>query len=260
VFMNRRLPVLMFHHLEDASGPICFPPSLFRDFMSFLNDEGYKSITLGEAADCIGSGCGFPEKSFVLTFDDGFRSIFDIAFPVIAENRIKATIFLTSGRREMVSRNSRLPSVEGREMLSWKEIEELASFGFEPAAHTMTHPDLTCLKERQVFEEAYISKEIIEQRTGKEVKYFAYPFGSFNSRVQEVVSGIFQGSCSVRLGMAGMESNPYAIERVDAFYLKRESLFRMMPSRIFPLYLGGLRVPRIIRRCLQSGRCPSVIY
>ena len=251
--MNRKLPILMFHHLEDSAEPISFPPSLFAGFISFLSGEGYRSITLGEAVDLIRSGKGFPDKSFAITFDDGFRSVFNMAFPVLSEYGCKATIFLTTGKNGPISGDSRLPQASGREMLSWNEIEEMTDAVFEPAAHTLTHPDLTRLDDEMIYDEAFQSKEIIEQRLGRKADLFAYPFGSFNSRVRGIISEIFRGACSVELGLAGTGSDLYGVERVDAFYLRSEYLFRIFSSRYFPLYLGLSGIPRGIRKMLKRG-------
>ena len=251
--MNNRLPVLMFHHLDDAAGPIIFPPALFRRLAAFLKDEGYRSITFGSAVEMIRSRREIPDKTLVITFDDGFRSVFDSAFPILAENHFTATVFLATGPAGQSKPGlSRLPSIDEREMMNWKEIGELSSAGFEIGAHTMSHPDLTRLGGREVYEEASRSRDIIEQKIGREVNYFAYPFGAFNPRIKRIVAEIFRGACSVKLGLAGRESDPYALERVDAFYLRDPRLFRMLPSPIFPLYLGALRVARSVRRRLKE--------
>ena len=243
----------MFHNLEDAPGPINFPPALFSDFMNYLSDEGFKSLTFGAAVEIIRSGHQFPDRSFVVTFDDGFRSVYDIALPVLAELDLCATVFLTTGSQEANSRETRIPPVEGQEMLSWKEVDELVANEFEIAAHTMNHPDLARLENQEIHEECSRSREIIEQRTGREVSCFAYPFGSFNRRVKDIVAEIFRGACSVKLSLASQQSDPYAVERVDAFYLRNRSLFRIIPSPMFAGYLGALRLPRSIRGTLKGS-------
>ena len=69
--------------------------------------------------------------------------------------------------------------------LTWTQVEDLASLGFEIASHTMTHHDLTRLPLGRLRWELEASKKIIEDRIGKKVRGLAYPFGRTSQRVIE---------------------------------------------------------------------------
>ena len=114
---------------------------------------------------------------------------------------MSATVFLTTGTDRPASGQARLPSIDGREMLSWNEIRRIHLSGFEPAAHTMTHPNLTRLGDDRLRSEICGAKSIIQDEIGSEVDLFAYPFGRYNSRARDVVAKHFAGACSVRLGL-----------------------------------------------------------
>jgi len=252
--MQSRLTILTFHHLDDSRSPLCFPPSVFRAGLQHLRDSGYRTIPLREAADLVRAGQGFPDRSFVLTFDDGFRSAHDVALPVLAELGMTATVFLSTGSDSPASGRARLPSIDAREMLSWDEIRRMCEEVFDPAVHTMTHPDLSRLGDDQVRAEITGAKCIVDRELSRTTDLFAYPFGRYNRAVRAGVAERFTAACSVQLGQVTRNSDPYALQRVDAYYLRTARLFGLMLSKAFGPYLAARRIPRRIRQVL--GRRP----
>lgn len=101
------LPILTFHALDDKPSVISFPPELFRRGMANLHENGYRTISLLGAVDHLRLKKSFPERSFVITFDDGYESVYEKAFPVLQDYRMTATIFLTVGERGRVKPGER---------------------------------------------------------------------------------------------------------------------------------------------------------
>lgn len=91
---------------------------------------------------------------------------------------------------------------------------------------------------------------------GAPIFSFAYPFGRYNRLAHDIVRRHFKCAFSDKLGLIDRFSDPYALERVDAYYLRTDRLFRVMLSRLFPLYVTARAMPRRIRRAFQkiSGR------
>ena len=133
-------------------------------------------------------------------------------------------------------------------MLSWDEICEMHRSGINFGAHTMTHPDLTRLEDRELQTEIYGSKSIIEDALGSSVTCFAYPYGRYDHHSRDIVQQHFACACSDKLGLANAGSDLFALERVDAYYLKTERLFGIMLTRFFPWYVRARSFPRWIRR------------
>lgn len=246
--MTLRLPVLTFHTLDDFSSVTSFPPKLFRFGLTLLHENGYRTISLLEVADCLRMKKSFPEKSFVMTFDDGYETVYQVAFPILQKYDMSATVFLTVGGEGTKKPEERLPPLEGRSMLNWHEIEEMNQWGIEFGAHTLTHPDLTQLSRDQMEKEICDSKKIIEKRLGKTVFCFAYPYGRYNEHVRKLVQQHFTCASSDRLGFVTPHSTPYTLERVDAYYLQSNPLFRLMLTRWFSGYIWACSIPRWIRR------------
>lgn len=247
------LPILTFHALDERPSVISFPIPLFRQAMARLHDSGFRTLDLLEAVDRLKRGMPFPERCLVITFDDGYQSVYQEAFPVLNQYQMCATVFLTVGEDTTSEPASRLPSLQGRSMLSWREIREMHSAGIAFGAHTLTHADLTRSPQDQVEKEICQSKAIIEDALGTPVSSLAYPYGRFDQASVAIARQHFACACSDKLALVGPRSDPHTLERVDAYYLRSDRLFGLVTTRLFPLYISARSVTRRIRRSLQSS-------
>jgi peptidoglycan/xylan/chitin deacetylase (PgdA/CDA1 family) len=253
--MPLTLPILTFHDIADRSSVISFSPQIFRRGVTQLHENGYRTLSLIDVANCLRKNEAFPARSIVITFDDGYRSVYEEAFPVLRRYGMSATVFLTVGKTDAANLGESLPSLEGRSMLSWPSIREMQSYGIVFGAHTMTHRDLTHLPLNEVEEEILASKKIVENALGISVSTFAYPYGRYNDLVREVVKENFTCACSDRLGLTKMGSDLYTLERVDSYYLRTDRLFSLTLTRLFPWYVRARSVPRYLRRaCVRTLR------
>lgn len=239
------LAVMTFHALDERTGPLSFPADVFRDGLRRLLDDGYRTMRLADAVGCLRQGVPFPDRAFVLTFDDGFRSIHETAFPLIAQSGSTATVFLLAGRE--AGENARFLD---RTLLSWAEAREMHRAGIEFGAHTLTHPDLTRLSSQAAEMEMRSSKEAIEDALGAPVSSFAYPFGRWNAGVRELAARHFDCACSDTLGLIGSGSDPFALERVDAHYVRSKKGFGLLATGRLSWYLRARDVPRRLRRAV----------
>jgi len=221
--------------------------------MAGLHERGFRTLDLLEAVDCLQQGAPLPPRSLVITFDDGYRSVYEQAFPVLEHYGMCATVFLTVGEETSAEPTRRLPSLHGRPMLSWSEIREMHSAAIGVGAHTLTHADLTKAPENRIEVEICQSKAIIENALGTPVASFAYPYGRFDQASLAIARQQFACACSDQLGLVGADSDPHTLERVDAYYLRSDWCFDLMITRLFPLYLGAHSIPRRIRRALQAN-------
>jgi peptidoglycan/xylan/chitin deacetylase (PgdA/CDA1 family) len=162
-----------------------------------------------------------------------------------------ATIFLITGTEGWRSPTSRLPDFEGRTMLSWNEIREMQHAGITFGAHTLTHRDLTRLSPDEVTAEVRNGKAVLEDALSATVDCFAYPFGRYDETSRIIVSEHFAYACSDTLGLLGSRSSLFAMERVDAYYLRTERLFGLMLSRWFPDYIRVRGMARMLRRMVS---------
>ena len=249
--MATSLPILTFHSLDDRSSILSFSPQVFRRGIARLYESGYKTMSLLEAVGCLRRGKGFPDRSLVITFDDGYQSVYEEAFPTLDHYGMSATIFLAVGERKALKPDARLHSLNTSPMLSWYEIRRMYRSGIHFGAHTLTHPDLTRLSVDRLIAEVYESKAIVEELLGGPAASFAYPYGRYDRRTREIVERYFACACTDKLALITADSDPYALERVDAFYLRSNWLFDMIPTGFFPWYVRALSIPRRLRRAFQ---------
>jgi peptidoglycan/xylan/chitin deacetylase (PgdA/CDA1 family) len=246
--MATQLPILTFHAIDNRRSVISISPGLFQRGLAKLHEGGYRTLSLLEAVDCLRRGVSFPDHSFVITFDDGYQTVYDGAFPVLQHYDMSATVFLTVGERGAAGPAGRLPSLHGRSMLTWRQIREMHRSGIAFGAHTLTHPDLTRLPFDRIEAEVRGSQAIVEGALGAPVTCFAYPYGRHDHRSREIVRQHFACACSDRLGLVIAGSDLYALERVDTYYLRSDRLFDVMLTKLFPWYIRGRSIPRRLRR------------
>ena len=93
--LTARVPVLMYHHLTDGEqNSATITPALFRAHMQALSGAGYRTVSLAELRAFVYEGAALPEKPVLITFDDGYMSNYELAYPVLQEFGMKAAIFV----------------------------------------------------------------------------------------------------------------------------------------------------------------------
>jgi peptidoglycan/xylan/chitin deacetylase (PgdA/CDA1 family) len=147
------LPILMYHHVSSAPGLVTLAPETFRRHMAALANAGWRGAGLDEVEKFF-RGEQLPERTCIITFDDGYLDNFLNAHPILSEYGLKAVLFVVTGWvgdgpvRSSVERTLdhtecvkqvRAGQPDGA-MVRWSEIEEMQSAGtFEFHSHTDTH-------------------------------------------------------------------------------------------------------------------------
>ena len=252
--MANSLPILTFHDIEKSSSAISFSPDIFQLTIKMFAEEGYQTISLSRLIECMSGDKTFPERTLVLTFDDGYESTYKEAFPVLHKYGMTATVFLVMGDQTEKGYLGHLPTLSGRKMMSWENIHEMQSAGIDFGSHTLTHPDLTRLPQEHVDREVRESKRTLEKALGGEVSAFAYPYGYHTRTIREVVKKYYSLACSGRLGVVTGASEPFALERIDMYYFRTAKMSHFLLSKLCPFYVQLRNIPRQLKSVLQRGR------
>jgi peptidoglycan/xylan/chitin deacetylase (PgdA/CDA1 family) len=230
-----RLPILMFHSVSDDPEAGVSPyfktntaPGVLRRQMRQLARDGYKTIDLLEAVRASAAGDKLPDKSFVITFDDGFRDFFVHAFPVLREHGFTATVFLPTA---FISDQRR--SFKNTECLTWSEVRELRAGGIGFGSHTVNHPKLVQLSRPEIERELADSKAAIERELGQPVGTFAYPYAfpqdnaGFARDFRDLLVLAGYACCvTTELGRVRIGDDPYRLKRLPVNSLDDEALLR----------------------------------
>ena len=206
--VSRDVPVLMWHNLaEEASGDMTISVDTFRAQIEALHEAGFETVSLRQLYDYVHFGTELPEKPIVLTFDDGYFSNYEYAYPILREYGMQATIFaigVSVGKdtykdtkhamtphfgvdeaREMV--DSGLISVQSHtfDMHQWPPFEDgnaqvretLLPFGGE------ADEDYEAAVEADFAE----SRDLLESITGEAVNALAFPEGAYVTLTQDAL-------------------------------------------------------------------------
>lgn len=188
--------VLMYHmiseHLpknQSKFNRLRVKPSEFEKQLIWLKKNGFKSFTLSELVNLE----NIPEKSVVLTFDDGYEDNFTNAFPLLQKYDFKATIYIVLNRFEnnwATDKDLKKISKElnNEKMLTNEQIKEILNSGLiEIGSHTLDHVDLPKLNKEQKIKQIEESKKQIENIFDIKCNSFAYPFGFYDDDSVEIV-------------------------------------------------------------------------
>ena len=241
-------PILTYHSLDESGSVTSVAPRFFREHMHSLARRGFVGISLSELLDGWDDIAPLPARPVVITFDDGFANVLEHAAPVLSELGFRATIFVVSGRCGQTNDwPNQAPHIPRLPLLSWSELAQMATAGFEIGAHSVTHQPLTEITQTEAEREIVESKTMIEERLGRPVNTFAYPFGIFSRANYEIVREQFRGACSVELRKASRENDRHQLPRLDIYYLRRPVLFQFfetVPGRAYLRLRGAGRSVR----------------
>ncbi len=292
-------PVILMYHrvLASMQEAVDYSPDgmnvsagAFEMHISYLS-RNYRVVPLTRLAGMIeDNASALPPNLCAVTFDDGWKDVYDNAFPVLRKYGLSATVFLTTDyvegnmpfweerlrflvaapfnrgsggdlmksarlqsllsprwtapaalkrsearvfikeavlRARQLSAHERsallaeleglFPGVAGeRHFLSWAEASVMAANGIEFGSHTVTHTSMDACDAATMKDEIVRSKRIIEERLGKPVAAFAYPYGKHKAAARDVLKEAgYRCACSTRAGFAEKGSDPLLLNRIN---------------------------------------------
>ncbi|WP_349408671.1 polysaccharide deacetylase family protein [Pseudalkalibacillus sp. SCS-8] len=229
VIKDHEIPILMYHHFdEELAESTVVSTERFREQMTALKEAGYNTISDDELHDYLFENQPLPENPILITIDDGYRSNYTIAYPILKEHGMKATIYV------VVDHQDETPGHYPH--LTWEETKEMYESGWiDIQSHTYNShvyvesetkrgPALTT-KAKGESDEAYYervkkdlqqSKEIIEEQLGKEVVSIAYPYGAHNDHVIAAAKELgYKIGYTVQKGINVKDADPFRLKRLN---------------------------------------------
>jgi peptidoglycan/xylan/chitin deacetylase (PgdA/CDA1 family) len=244
-----RMLVLTWHAIDERSSVISMPPGLFRLQVETLAGLGIRGISLAQAFDHLERTGTFPDRSVVLTFDDGFRSVHCVALPVLAAHGFSATVFLVSGLVGLPATEvqARQPDLDG-DLLDWEQAAALPRAGFEIGSHCVTHPDLTRLDPAGLERELHDARSQLERRLSVPIESLAYPYGRLNPAVRDAAARHYRRACTTRLAPYERGADVLRIDRIDMYYMRPVSRFQQLLDGRLDHWLRARRLLRAVKR------------
>jgi len=181
----RRGIVLLYHTV--GTSRLSLSPEQFRSQMEWLAQHT-QVVSLAELSAGI---C--PPKTATLcaiTFDDGYAGVYHGAFPILAELKFPATVYLTTAAigESSLSSNGFAGLYPSEPMLTWTQVREMQAGGISFGSHLVQHLDLTRIPRDVALDQLQRSKGVIEAALDQPCASFAYPWGRFNRRTSDWVA------------------------------------------------------------------------
>jgi len=253
-FFRDRAVIALFHSIDDrqAGKPITLSNAAFGQYCAFFR-RYFIPVSLEELLERIEAGRDISRR-VVITFDDGYRDNLFNAAPILERYGLPASFFITTDfiESQIVPPWDREWGVRS-EWLSWDEVRELQSRGFEIGAHTVTHVNLGCTDGDLAEHEIRESGRRLSVELDSPVRSFAYPFGGrdkFSDENRQRVEQAGYRCCVAGYGgLVAPESDRFRLPRVAVtsydpnpyhwgYYLLAEHASR----RVEPAFAGPIAV------------------
>jgi peptidoglycan/xylan/chitin deacetylase (PgdA/CDA1 family) len=209
--------ILTFHSIDDSGSVLSYRGDDFVALIEGLLEAGTRVVPL---ATLLSSEATTGDRVSI-TFDDGIRTVRTAALPVLTRHRLPATVYVVSG---WTGRTNRWPSqpasAQTFDLMDWDELAELRDAGVEIASHGVTHAPLDQLGEPELTAELMDSKRVIEDSLQVEARHFAYPYGASSPRVEVAARRVYASAVTTRLSFLRRADEPYALPRLDSYYLQ----------------------------------------
>lgn len=229
--------ILTYHHVGPRPAGVRLKglyvsPRLFAKQVTELRDSGFVTQPFGAFTDLAKPA----ESKISITFDDGFRDVFEHALPVLRSAKFVAIQFLVA---DFIGKSSEWQAASGEipgRLMDEAEIKDWLAAGNQIGSHTLSHPFLTKISSAEAREEISASKKKLEDRFGIRIEHFCYPYGDWNTNVRNAVEAAgYQTACTTVAGVNASEADRFALRRFTARYPSRKlstllNHFRGRPS------------------------------
>ncbi len=173
---KKQVPILCYHQIRDwkptdskISREYIVPPAAFAAQMRMLADSGYHTITPDQLYAYLISGSRLPAKPIILSFDDTDLDQFTVGYPVMKKYGFKGLFFIMTvslGKPHYMSRD---------------QVKELSDDGNTIGSHTWDHHNVKKYEGNDWITQLDKPTKTLEEITGRNIRYFAYPFGLWNT-------------------------------------------------------------------------------
>jgi peptidoglycan/xylan/chitin deacetylase (PgdA/CDA1 family) len=221
--VRRTLAILSFHKIGKPSPGgwdtwFYIPEGTFAGHLSYLRENGYRVIDLAAFLGSLAAPDSLPERAALLTFDDGYRSIYEVALPWLLRFGYPAVLFVPS---DFIGGRNRFDAdVEPDEAIcDWDDLEELERSGVSVQSHGASHRRFSELTPAEQEAELLRSKAKLEARLRKTVEVFAYPYGDSGGDPQAVARALkragYRAACLYGGGPNPLPiADPYRLARL----------------------------------------------
>jgi peptidoglycan/xylan/chitin deacetylase (PgdA/CDA1 family) len=216
------LRIFTFHRVSDLcrDGMTVAPSVLERQIEHICRTHDV--VTLAEALHMVRDGRRLRRPAALLTFDDGYRSVYDLARPVLARHGVVGCCFVTT---DLVGTDRRFPHDDANpvrpmlEVMTWNQVRSLAEAGWAIGSHSASHARLSACHGEALRYEIEDSLRAIAVQVGPAETAIAYPFGGREDispqALERIRSAGYAACFSDVFGETRLPCDPFALRRIE---------------------------------------------
>ncbi len=219
------IPIITYHKISNQKefGLTTVSKRQFEIQMKYLKSNGYTSVCFKD----LTQEYSLPEKPIIITFDDGYESIYQNAFPILKKYKFLAIVYIVTDYIGRFNLWEAAPFQQKFRHLSEAQILELKNQGHEIASHSKLHRYLPALSINSIKEEIEVSKTNLEALLGEKITSFCYPYGRFSEKIINIVedAGYRYATSNLRLSNKN-NNNPYSLSRRSIYMTDSLNTFK----------------------------------
>ena len=201
---HEQVPILMYHEVNDLlANNLYLSVEDFKTHLAYFEEAGITPISMQQLYDHWFNEAPLPEKPIVLTFDDGYRSMYTTVYPLLKEKGWSGTFYCITDCRW--SDNFLLSDM----------IAEMAANGMEIGSHTASHVELNSLTGESLSYELTESMAVLSSITGSEVPMLCYPAGRYNEETKSAAEEAgYRFAVTTVNGIASRSQGAFELNRI----------------------------------------------
>ncbi len=257
------LLVLCYHAIADQSddpvlAPYGIPPERFAAQLKSLSGRGFSFVSPDALIAFLIHGAPLPRRAVLLTFDDCYADLTEVARDVLQPSGIQALAFAVTGTASGTNEWDQPAGASRQQLLQMDELKDIAANGVEIGSHSRTHSEMPLLGGEQLADEAAGSMSDLESGGLPRPRFFAYPFGSRDAASKAAVRAAgYVAAFSVGGRLVSRHGDPLDLPRVIVLSTDRPWQFRLKTAA--PLFYGrAAYAHNAARRRLK--RCAEALY
>ena len=217
---NIDIPIFVYHNIVNNDSDVIYDymqttKAVFEEQIVGLKNMGYDFITYEQLQKFKNNEIELKKKSCILTFDDGYKGVYENAYPIAQKYNIPFTMFIITNNMHM------------DDVISWDNAKEMQDSGLVTiASHSTDHPEFTSLSVEEAVNDVNNTYKIIEEKLGKQsIKIFTYPYGLHKEEQNDALwkEGYIQNLTDNKIN----KSKNLDLSRLHRCYPLGDSIYKM---------------------------------
>jgi peptidoglycan/xylan/chitin deacetylase (PgdA/CDA1 family) len=210
------VPIFTYHKISQVPKQTTDPflyvtPEQFDRQLGSLRAADYKSGSLGRLKNASSSA----GREVIITFDDAFENVLNHGLEALRRHNFAAIQFVVAGRLGQTNDWDVAKGDVGEKLMDESQVREWLAAGHKIGSHSMTHRNLRHLNVHELRTEVSDSKKALEDKFGRAIEHFCYPYGSYNVAVRDVVAEAgYQTASTVKFGVNTSATSAFELRRI----------------------------------------------